>query len=154
MIFGYETKDWPLVILTAEGKPNNEEEIKNMLQGWFNIYIQSQRTNQKFRFLIDVRQIASIDIKYLIMIGKFLKKSKSLTEKWMEKTGILVSNNTVKLLIKFVFSLYKPVRPFKVFNEADRSIQWVLNNEEGDSTESIKKFKERIDVKESNISFD
>lgn len=154
MIFGYETKDWPLVILTAEGKPNNEDEMKNMLQGWSNIYIQSQKTNQKFRFLIDVRQISSIDIKYLIMIGKFLKNVKSLTEQWMEKTGILVSSNTIKLLIKFVFTIYKPVRPFKVFNEADMSIQWVLNNEEGDSAESINKLKEKVNMKNSNISFD
>ncbi len=154
MIFGYEKKDWPLAILTAEGKPNNETEISSMLEGWSELYKQSQETNKNFRFLIDVRQVPGIDIKYLIMIGKFLKTNKSETERWMEKTGILVSSNTIRLLIKFVFTIYKPVRPFKVFNEPEEALQWVLNDEEGDSAESINKLKEKLPVKESSISFE
>lgn len=154
MIFGYEKKDWPLVILTADGKPNTEDEMNAMLDGWSELYTQSQKTNKNFRFLIDVRQVPGIDIKYLIIIGKFLKNNKILTERWMEKTGILVSSNTIRLLIKFVFTIYKPVRPFKVFNEPEEALQWVLNDEEGDSAESINKLKEKLPVKESNISFE
>lgn len=131
MIFGYEKeKDWPICILTAEGKPESEEEIKNLLNGWSTLYEKSESENTRFKFLIDVRLVKNIDIKYLIMIGKYLISVKDKTEKWMDKTAILVSSPTIKMFIKFVFTIYKPVRPFKVFNEPAQSIQWLLSQNE------------------------
>ena len=133
MIFGYEKKDWPLCILTVEGKPTSEKTFQNLLNEWSLLYIESEQKNERFKFLIDVRQVSGVDLKYMIMMGKYLISVKELTEKWMDRTAILVSNKSIKNLIKFVFTLYKPIRPFKVFNEADKSIEWLLNNEKGDS---------------------
>jgi hypothetical protein len=159
MIFGYNNSKWPLVILTAEGSPRSEDEMNNMLEGWSNLYIKSMETNEKFRFIIDVRDIYSIDIKYLMIIAKYLVKVKNLTEKWMEKTGIIVSSNSIKLLIKFVFTIYKPVRPFKVFSEGEieKSLNWVLGENAGDLEDEInslkdKKLSKKLS-KKSNIDF-
>lgn len=137
MIFGYEKKEWPLCILTAEGKPSSEEEFRNLLNGWSELYTQSKETGQKFKFLIDVRGVNGVDLKYMVMMGKFLLNSKELTEEWMDRTAVLVSNKNIKMLIKFVFTLYKPVRPFKVFNEAEKSLQWLVNDEKGDSESDV-----------------
>lgn len=137
MIFGYEKKNWPLCILTIEGKPNSENVFKQFLNEWSLLYEESKVRNQRFNLFIDVRGVSGVDIKYMIILGKYLISVKNLTEKWMNKTAILVSNKSIKNLIKFVFTLYKPIRPFKVFNEADKSLEWLLNNEKGDTENSL-----------------
>lgn len=155
MNFGYDHTNWPIVVLTADGSPKKESEIKSLLDGWSLIYQTSQQKREKFRFIIDVRQVTQIDIKYIMMIAKFLIKNKKLTETWMDRTAVLVSSNSIKLLIKFVFTFYKPVRPFKVFNheEVRKSFDWVTSDCPGDSEEDINRLKEKIPLKHSNINF-
>lgn len=129
MKYGYDKTNWPIVILTAEGYPENESQMSGFLHEWGVLYSNSSEKNAKFKLFIDIRSLDSVDVKYLIMIAQFLVKSKKQTETWMDRTGILVSSGIIKQLLDFVFSIYKPIRPFKIFNDATEAMKWVINNE-------------------------
>ena len=132
MNFGFDKSKWPLVVITVEGAPDSEENMSNFLKEWAQLYHESMVTNKRYRLLFDSRKAEKVEVKYLMMMAKFLLKMKTFTEQWMEKTGILVCSPTIKLLIQIVFKFYKAVRPFKVFNKADEALEWVLNDEDGD----------------------
>ncbi len=155
MIFGYNNDQWPLVVLSCSGSPKSDKEMREMLEGWSNIYKLSGESGVRFKFVIDVREVSSIDIKYLIMIARFLTENKKLTENWMDKTAIIVSSNNIKFFIKFVFKIYKPVRPFKVFGKDDTKecFEWVIGDKKGDDVEEINKLKEKKVVVNSSVKF-
>ena len=53
----------------------------------------------------------------------------------MDKTAIIVSNQSIQLLIQFVFRIYKAVRPFKIFNgkeDLSKAILWLNTDDKGD----------------------
>lgn len=134
MNYGFDTSKWPLVILTIEGAPKDDEEMKKFLEDWGRIYHLSMEKNERYKLLYDVRQAKAVEIRHLVQMGNWLSTMKSLTEKWMDRTAILVSSPTIKLLIQFVFKIYKAVRPFKVFNSPENTIEWLMSEEEGDET--------------------
>lgn len=148
MKFGYDKTNWPIVTLTAEGSPENDEQISRFFDGWTNLYSTSIETKTRFKFFIDIRELTSVDMKYLIMISKYLVKMKKVTESWMDRTGILVSSNIIKQLLDFVFTIYKPVRPFKIFNDPVEGLTWVINSDTIDTIDEGYKTDESGD--ESN----
>jgi len=155
MRFGYNNDKWPLIVLSCAGSPKSESELMSMLEGWSNIYKLSEEKKTRFKFVIDVRDVSGIDIKYLIMISKFLNENKKLTERWMDRTAILVSSNNIKFFIKFVFKIYKPVRPFKVFgkNDTKECFDWVVSNNQGDDEGEINKLKDKKVIVNSSVKF-
>lgn len=138
--FVYSDNSWPLVVLTVSGAPNSKQNMENFLSEWSKVYTTSMIKEQRYRLVFDARKASIIELQYLSMLADYLIKIKDLTETWMEKTGILVSNPTVKALIQFVFKFYEPVRPFKVFNESDKCFEWVMSDQKGDE-EHLEDFK-------------
>jgi hypothetical protein len=130
------TKDdsqWPLVILTMEGPINDSVKFNELLSDWSQFYVKSSKEKIKFRLIVNVREMGKMDLKYILGIGQFLKKCKALTEKWMEKTAILVEKNSVvQTILDTVFFVYTPVRPFKVFNDIQKAGVWATNFDAGD----------------------
>jgi len=122
---------WPLVILTLKGNIKNDKTFENLLESWTKMYVRSSETKQRFRLLIDARQTLNIDTSCGMVMGKFLKQVKSLTEQWMEKTAILVESKLINFILKIVLMFYQPVRPFKIFGDDKEAGIWVLNDESG-----------------------
>jgi len=135
MVYGFEIQ-WPLIIITADGI-DSEEEMNNLLNDWSNIYTMSMQNNEKHKLLIDVRKVNNIELKYLIMIGKFLAKVKPLSETWLDKVGILLTNQIIRLLIKFVFKIHHPIRPFYISDNPEETLEWVLGDQTDDKKDSI-----------------
>ena len=133
MIYTKDDSQWPLVILTLEGDIHDSIQFNNLLSDWSKLYIRSSEENIRFRMIVNISNMGKVDLKYIIGIGQFLKKCKVLTEKWMEKTAILVKKNSIiKTILDTVFMVYSPVRPFKVFNEIEKAGIWATNFEPGD----------------------
>jgi hypothetical protein len=145
----YNNDSWPLVILKMVGRPTTEEDIYRVIKLWAGIYTESMIKNEKYRLVFDVRESGIDKIQLLTHFATFLVKSKCMTEQWMERTSILVSDPSVSLLIKFVLNFYTPVRPFKVFTDDKECIEWTTSELPGE--EPIKKLK-KSSIK-SSITF-
>lgn len=137
MISGLDTSRWPLVILTTEGDPQSSDDIELLLANWESLYICAEDTSQKYKLLFDVRNTENVKFEYLKYVSSFLTNHKMLTEKCMDRTAILVSNQAIRLLIKFVFMIYHPVRPFKVFDNPENAIRWLMSTDIGDTEENF-----------------
>ena len=151
MFHGFDTTKWPVVVLTIDGAPN-EEEMELFLKDWEKLYTKSMETNIRYKLLFDARKASTIELKHLVRMGKWLMTMKTLTETWMDRTGIMISNPTVKMLIQFVFKFYKAVRPFKIFSEPEETLEWILSDLPGDENESILSMKDFPKL-ESKIDF-
>jgi hypothetical protein len=136
--FALDKQHWPIAVLTIEGAPQTDEEMKQFLESWQSLYVDSMQKNERYKLIFDARNASIIYPKYLIAMAKWLRQIKLLTEKWMDRTAIIVSNPNVRLLIQFVFKYYKAVRPFKVFEtkELQDAYNWVNSTEIGDHTAS------------------
>jgi hypothetical protein len=139
MFYFFETKNFPIIVLTIEGGPQSEDELNDFLNAWKNIYVLAMQNEQRYKLLFDVRKANMISFQYLKIMGNWLIKIKELTERWMDRTAIMVKDPGIKLMIQFVFTLYKAQRPFKVFEEREleKSFHWLNSSEAGDPTEEV-----------------
>ena len=148
----YIDESWPIVCIKLTGSPKTEEDIQKIIKIWTNIYIVSMSYDQKFKLIFDARDVHLNNMELLKPLAKFLINVKQLTEKWMDRTSIIVSSDKIRNLIKFVFMLYKPVRPFKVFTDDNKSLKWLNSNEPGEDPE-MNFLKEKRKPLKSKISF-
>lgn len=138
--FNFDTSKFPVIVLTIQGSPGSTEEMDAFLEAWQNIYVISMEQNKQYKLIFDTRKAGSVELKYLKQMGLWLGKVKCLTEKWMDRTAIIVSTPIIKLLIQFVFQIYKAVRPFKVFSgeQVEEAFVWAISSEdEGDVNISL-----------------
>ena len=136
MEFNFCTKNFPLVVLTMIGVPDSEKEMEDFFTEWRKIYTLAMEKNQRYKLLFDVRKSGTVKFVYMKMMADFLIQIRELTNKWMDRTGILVTSPTIQMLIKFVFNFYKAVRPFKVFTNVEECFKWVNSNEKGDEVDN------------------
>lgn len=133
--FIFDRNRWPIVILTINGKPKDDLDFNTFLEKWKLIYIDSMTKGERYKLIFDVRLAEMVRFDHLTKLGKWLKSVEHLTETWMDRTAIIVANPSIKLLIQFVFRIYKAVRPFKIFgeNELADAIKWLNDgNDRGD----------------------
>lgn len=138
--YHFDETRWPIIVLTINGSPKNDKDMKSFLLTWQNLYVTSMQNEERYKLIFDARNASIIKLKYLQAMGEWLSKIKHLTETWMDRTAIIVSNDSIQLLIQFVFQIYKAVRPFKVFNgkHVEKAFKWVVSDEEGDATDTGK----------------
>jgi hypothetical protein len=134
MKYGFCKDKWPLVVLTAEGTPESEEEMNDYIQEWKDLYNSAMMDDVRFKLIIDIRELDIVQVKYIKMMANFLIKIKPLTEKWMDRTGILVSRESIKMIISLVLQFYEAVRPYKVFNDAEECFSWITSHEKGEES--------------------
>lgn len=130
--FHFDKKRWPIIVLTINGKPKDDNEFDLFLEKWKLVYVESMTKGERYKLIFDTRKAEKVKLEYLIKLGTWLKDIQDLTEKWMDKTAIIVSNQGIKLIIKFVFTLYKAVRPFKTFEHGElaNAITWLNDKDD------------------------
>lgn len=139
----YNSDSWPIVSIKVEGIPKTDEDMIEITKVWTQIYMESMVKGEKFKLIFDILESGLDRIELLKHIATFLVNVKSLTEQWMDRTVILVKGTNIRTMLNFVFMLYKPVRPFKVYTDPKDALVWLISENPGD--------KPKI---ESNISFD
>lgn len=139
---------WPLVVLKLKGEAKTEEDIHSVIKTWTHIYMESMSKNEKHRLIFDVRESKMVNVELIRIFSSFLERVKKLTENWMERTAILVSDDKIRLLIGLVFTVYKPIRPFKVFMEDSKAIEWALGTTPGEDPNGL---KSKVIVQDSKI---
>lgn len=135
MEFIEDTSNWPVVTFKIKGNFSkcSRKSLDEFLLKWSELYVKASEEKTKFRVLIDVSEVEGTNITYTLEFGKFLKNCKELTEMWMIKTALVMDGGLIKGILDFIFSsVYKPVRPFKVFDKLEDAAVWILNNDLGD----------------------
>lgn len=134
VFFYFDIDNFPLIILTIEASPCSMDEMELFLKKWEELYDKSRETNERYKLIFDVRKatVSLKDTQYLQRLGGWLTEHKIETETHMDRTAILVSNDTIRLLLNVVFVLYRPVRPYKIFNDINLVKKWVVSDEQGD----------------------
>lgn len=129
----YISDNWPAVVIKVIGSPETEEHAHKVISQWTSIYMESMTRNEKYKLVFDIREATVNNFEILRHLAVFLIKVKNLTEKWMDRTAILVSDDNIKRILKFVFVLYKPVRPFKIFTDDVKALTWLASGDPGDT---------------------
>ncbi len=146
--FKVDQEEWPITVITIQGGPKSDHDMQAFLTEWQNLYSTAMIKNQRYKLLFDARNAGTIDPKYLMALGNWLSRVKNLAESWMDRTAIIISNNIIRTLIKFVFNFYKAVRPFKVFSgdEIKDSVTWLKESEEKGCDGDLGEYKNDVSL--------
>lgn len=128
----FDDSNWPIVIIKLTGNVDNDSDFQKFTEVWSGLYLRSSQEKRPFKLIFDTRQLKQVKLSYLIAQAKFLDSVKVLTELWMDRCSILVKSWKIKRMIHFVFTFYKPVRPFKVFLKEDEAKHWIASNLKGE----------------------
>lgn len=129
--FEMDDSEWPVVKFNFNGdiQPSDNNNFEKFLEAWSNLYLKSSDTGKKFKLFLDVKDIELSDARYAMGFSTFLKETKPLITHWMDRTCIFNKNGTViKHFLQLIFSLYKPTRPFKYFDDEDLAMDWLKNS--------------------------
>lgn len=122
MFSNYDTTYFPIVKVTIEGLPQNNE-FDMFLSNWLELY----NRNENFILLFDIRRLGIINIKYCIKMSLFIYQLKKKEIQYLQKSIILINDNRVKRLLDFIFILQKPVADvFIIYTE--ESIDYYKDN--------------------------
>ena len=84
---------------------------------------------------MDCRAADSFPVSYAIQHATFLIKYKVQTEKYIKKSAILLSNQTLKSILDVVFSIYTPKSDLIISENFRKSLIHVLDQQENSQEE-------------------
>ena len=126
-------KYYPAVIIKFTKTCGNasQEECDEYLQKFAELY----ERKEKFNILLDCRAADSFPVSYAIQHATFLIKYKVQTEKYIKKSAILLSNQTLKSILDVVFSIYTPKSDLIISENFRKSLIHVLDQQENSQEE-------------------
>tara|TARA_Y100000589_G_C26666361_1_gene432036 strand:+ start:66 stop:428 length:363 start_codon:yes stop_codon:yes gene_type:complete len=91
---------------------NNEE-----FSDYCNYFESLFKKNINLKIIFDLSELSLNDLFYSKKKIEFMKKNYNNTLQYIQKTAIIISNNTIKNLINTcIFSIYKPTKPNIITN--------------------------------------
>ena len=107
MFAEFNINNFPIVIVTFSESIHSEEEFNQFLIDWLTLY----NNKDDFSYIFDTRNMKNIPFKYAIKMTLFIKSLRKQPYHYLQKSLILVNDNTIKRLLDFVFTLQSPVAP-------------------------------------------
>ena len=100
------TKYYPAVIIkfTKNAGECEMKEFDEYLQKFKELY----NREHEFNILLDSSKTESFPISYVLKHAFFLIQHKELTEQFIKKSAVVITNPTFKKLLNIVFSIYTP----------------------------------------------
>lgn len=105
MFADFDRENFPIVKVTLNGKPNNNEEFKSFLDEWDKLY----EEKNDFIFLFDTENVSNPDIKYSIKMSQYIKNLRKKDYQYLQKSIILINRNKVRWMLDFIFEVQPPV---------------------------------------------
>jgi len=103
----YDYSKFPVVYVKFNKHIKNENEFNQFLKEWILLY----QNKKEFTFIFDTTKVSPPNIKYCRKMTRFIKKIKRFPKQYLQKSTIIISNNYIKYLLKFIFTIQKPVAP-------------------------------------------
>jgi hypothetical protein len=110
MFFNYNLSNFPMVYVDLSGNINNDEDFKLFTENWLNLYA----NKRDFYFIFNTKNLLGSKIKYVFYMAIFIKKIKSFKQQYLISSKILLYNNYIYNLAKFIFYIEKPIAPIEL----------------------------------------
>ena len=107
MFAEYDVTNFPKVQVKFGKTVKNDEDFRNFIKEWLALY----KKKEAFYFLMDTSDTGLVPIKYCFKMSKFISHLKKNNKTSLKYSIILVYNQFVSILLKFIFVLSKPVAP-------------------------------------------
>lgn len=80
----------------------------------------------KIKIIFDLSDVIIKDFLFTKQLLKFMKENKKKTEKYIDKTSIIISNEFIRKNINFcIFNFYKPIRPNKITDTLENALYFI-----------------------------
>tara|TARA_Y100000389_G_C17448084_1_gene512868 strand:- start:638 stop:1009 length:372 start_codon:yes stop_codon:yes gene_type:complete len=122
MKYNFNYEHWPLLVLQMSEDMDDKKEFEQFIGNFLKIF----EKNEKFKLLIDIQNLGSVPIKYLLQMGAFLIKIKPLNKQYLIGSSYICSKKS-KRLLDFVFTLHKPVAPHKTAESYEESLKFLVS---------------------------
>ena len=124
MFFKINFASFPFVIIEF-----NEEEIKDndfdfFLKSWENIY----SYQKDFILIFDTVNMSIPSIKYCFKMSSFIKKIRNFPTQYLKKSIIIINNDIICKMLKFIFYLQPPVADVYLTKVKIIDVMMNLNN--------------------------
>ena len=91
----------------------SDEDFFNFINTWENI----NNKKEKYYFIFDTEDIGLVNIKYAVLLTKFISKLKKNKIQYLKGSIILVTNQYIRYLLKFIFMTQNPISNVYIINE-------------------------------------
>jgi len=111
---------WPVVYITLSGDITTQDydQFKNEFMSLYD-------RQQVFQVIIDTTGVGSVGMSYLSKQASFMKTTEAQSRKYLRRMAIVMTDPLIKMLLKSLFCLRKPVVPVKVVNSSDEAYTWL-----------------------------
>ena len=107
MFSEYNLSNFPEVEVVFGKTIKDDADFDKFITNWKDLY--HRKTD--FFFLMDTSKTGLVSIKYCYEMTKFIKHVKKTDPKFLKYSIILVCNQIVMSLLKFIFMMSKPLAP-------------------------------------------
>lgn len=78
------------------------------------------------KIIFDLSDVSIQDFLYSKQILNFMKKNRQKTEKYIEKTTLIIPNDFIRKNINFfIFNFYKPIKPNEITDTLENAIDFL-----------------------------
>ena len=116
-----------ILFVTIKKEYPTDIEWKNINRLITDFYKSAELKNYKFSIIFDLRKLGKLELKKYEEWRKLFTSLKNKTSKFINKTCLIVDNNILKMSINMFLLLYKSVRPLKVVQNFQQSLQFINN---------------------------
>ena len=112
------------ILTIKKDKPNDIEWdwIKMTMKEF---YENAEIDNMKFSIIFDIRLLGILPFKYYNEWADLFLQKKEQTQKYINKTSILLDNTFIRLSLNCFFSIYTTIRPMKFVDTIQEGIIFV-----------------------------
>ena len=91
----------------------------------FNFYFLFKK-KVNFKIIFDLSNITVKDFLYSKQFINFMKENKPKTEKYIDKTAIIIPNEFIRKNINFlIFNFYKPIKPNEITDTFENAMKFL-----------------------------
>jgi|TARA_A100001015_G_C15011838_1_gene723472 hypothetical protein len=105
MFFEIDFLLFPIVIIRFNNEDIDDQEFDFFLKSWENIY----KHQKNFVFIFDMINMPIYSVKYCFKMSYFIKKIRDIPIQYLKKSIMIVSNDNLCKMLKFIFYLQPPV---------------------------------------------
>ena len=124
MFANYDLTYFPTVIVKFTGNIQNDHDFESFTRSWLYLY-----SHEKYySFIFDTTHMGIPHIKYSIKMASFISELRKKPHQYLQKSIIIVRNNTILYLLRFIFYIQPPVAPVHLTLEDLAKVQANIDN--------------------------
>ena len=145
MFFEINLSLFPIVLIKFKNQEINDRDFDFFLRSWENIY--SYKKN--FALIFDMIDMPIYSLRYSFKMASFIKKIRGFSIQYLKKSIMIIDNDKILQMLKFIFYLQPPVADIYITKE---NVENILHHIENDN--NIYELKSVEKMKVNNIKIE